>query len=80
MERACDCRRLNSCPHCTLLTVEQVAERTGRQVATIRQWIRTHGVRSWVNQTVTYVIEAEALECERDRRWATREARRLTTP
>lgn len=79
IERTCACRYLNSCAHCTVLTVEQASERTGRQVATIRQWIRTHGVRSWTNQTVTYVIEGEVMACERARRHATRDARSLTT-
>jgi uncharacterized protein YjcR len=59
------------------MSLEQVAERTGRKPATIRQWIRVHGVRSWTNRTGTYVIEAEILMCERDRRAATRETRRV---
>lgn len=69
IDRACDCRRLNSCPFCTVVSVTKAAELAGRPEATIRSWAKRGTLTPFgrVGQQ-PYFLEADVLAAERDNR------------
>lgn len=78
-ERACQHRYPGTCAHCTLIRLDTAADRLSRREATIRQWIRRHHLTAYRHNGTTYILEADLLACERDRRHATRDTQKLTT-